>query len=70
MINIKQGVTENLVDYLKRFKQLQDILKSYLGDKILDIFIENSVKYRNETDLAKQQEMKDSAWEYWISYLF
>ena len=63
-------MTENLVDYLKRFKQLRDILKSYLGDKILDIFIENSTEYRNETDTTKQQEMKDNAWERWMSYLF
>ena len=40
LINVKQGVNEQLLDYLKWFKQLRDNMKSYLGDKALTIFIE------------------------------
>ena len=44
LINIKQGVNKQLLDYLKQFKQLRDNMKSYLGDEILTIFIEQTTE--------------------------
>ena len=70
LINIKQGVNEILVDYVKRFKQARDVMKSYLGIKVLDEFIENSNEYQSETDVNKQQELKDAALEKLFAFLF
>ena len=45
MLNIKQLENESLIDYAKRFKQARDIMKSHLGSKVLDQFIENMPEY-------------------------
>ena len=45
MLHIKQMENENLIDYVKRFKQARDILISHLGSKILDQFIKNTREY-------------------------
>ena len=41
MMNIKQMEHKGLLDYVKRFKQSRDIMKSHLGTGILDKFVEN-----------------------------
>ena len=69
MLNIKQMENEGLLDYVKQFKQLRDITKSHVGTDILDKFVENIPDYQNETDAAKQQAMKDEAFERWMAYL-
>ena len=69
LINVKQGINESLIDYVKRFKQLRDVLKSYLGIGLLDYYVEQTDAYRNETDNNKQKEMKEDTFEQWLSYL-
>ena len=56
LINIKQGINENLIDYVKRFKQLRDVLKSYFGIGLLDYYVEQTDAYKNET--AKRNERR------------
>ena len=58
------------MDYVKRFKQTRDVMKSHLGIKVLDEFIENLNKYQSEIDINKQQELKDAALEKWFAFLF
>ena len=36
-LNIKQLEHESLIDYMKRFKQSRDVLKSHIGGDILSI---------------------------------
>lgn len=69
LVNIKQVENENLLEYMKRFKQQQSILKSHLGGDILDKFVEKTQEYRDETDTTKQDEMKSEAYEKWMAYL-
>ena len=69
LINVKQNTLENLIDYVKRFKQLKDVTKSYIGSDFLEQFIGNTTEYKNETDANKQQSMKDDAIEKWLAYL-
>ena len=38
MLNIKQFDNESLLDYTLRFKHFRDVLKSFVGTKILDEF--------------------------------
>jgi hypothetical protein len=42
LMNIKQFEQEQLLDYIKRFKQFHDITKSHAGTDILDKFVENT----------------------------
>jgi hypothetical protein len=50
MLNLKQSESERLLDYVKRFKESRDIMKSHVGTDILDKFVKNTLEYRDETD--------------------
>ena len=69
MLNIKQQEHEQLLDYIKSFKQFRDITKSHVGTDILDRFVENTREYRDEKDVATQKEMKNGAFNKWMAYL-
>ena len=45
LINVKQNNSEQLVDYLERFEQDKMIIKSQLGEDVLDKFIESYPGY-------------------------
>ena len=40
VFNVKQTENDNLLDYVKRFKQLSDVAKNQLGREFLDKFVE------------------------------
>ncbi len=66
----KQADNEQLLDYIKRFKQLRDVLKTYLGTDILYKFCENQQDYKAlGTDTAKQKKYKEESIEAWMAYL-
>ena len=44
---------ENLTDYVKRFKQSCDVLKSHIGTKWLEEFVVHMDEYKNEKDVRK-----------------
>ena len=44
-LNIKQLEHESLIDYMKRFKQSRDVLKSHISGDILNKFIESVPEY-------------------------
>ena len=69
MLNLKQNESEGLLDYVKRFKESRDIMKSHIGTDILDRFDENTLEYRDEADTTLQQGMKDGAFDRWMAYL-
>ena len=66
--NIKQLEQESLIDYMKRFKQSRDMLKSHIGGDILNKFIENLPEYRQGT-MGEQCEMKTEAFGRWMAYM-
>ena len=53
LVNVKQMEGEPLLDYVKRFKQMHDVAKSHLGNKMLDTFVEQSEDYRKLSDEEK-----------------
>jgi hypothetical protein len=69
MLNIKQLEGEQLLEYIKRFKQFRDFTKSHVGTDILDTFVENTREYRDETDAPTQKLMKIGAFNKWMAYL-
>jgi hypothetical protein len=69
MLNIKQIESEGLLDYVKRFKEFGNIMKSHVGTSILDKFVKNSREYQGKTDQLLQQNMKDGAFNKWMAYL-
>ena len=44
-LNNKQLEHKSLIDYMKRFKQSRDVLKSHIGGDILSKFVENLPEY-------------------------
>jgi hypothetical protein len=68
LVNVKQQDTESLLDYIKRFKQLRDVVKSQMGNKFLTEFIEHLPTYT--TALATDQAlMQTEAYSKWMAYL-
>jgi hypothetical protein len=69
MINIKQMENEDLLDYVKRFKQARDVVKSHVGTEILDTFVENTLDYKGLISATAKNDMKKGAFERWMAYL-
>ena len=70
LINVKQMDNEPLLDYVKRFKQLRDVVKGYLGTRILDTFIEQTEEYRKLSEAEKLlTTAKEDAFNAWMAYL-
>jgi hypothetical protein len=69
LMNIKQFEQEQLLDYIKRFKQFRDITKSHVGTDMLDKFVENTREYREETGTENKKVMKAEAFNKWMAYL-
>ena len=59
-LNIKQLEHESLIDYMKRFKQSRDVLKSHIGGDILN---------NRHGMMAEQREMKTEAFGRWMAYM-
>jgi hypothetical protein len=67
-VNAKQQEKESLLDYIKRFKQLRDVVKSQMGNKFLDKFVEHLTTYQAAIP-ADQLIMKVEAYSKWMAYL-
>ena len=71
LINIRQQREEDLLDYIKRFKQARDIVKTNVGKDILHNFVEHTDKYKTlKGDKTKQDELKASSFYEWTTYVF
>jgi hypothetical protein len=57
------------LDYVKRFKESRDTMKSHVGTDILDNFVENTLVYRDESNALIKQETKEGAFDRWMAYL-
>jgi hypothetical protein len=68
LVNIKQQENESLLNYVKQFKQLQDVVKSQMGNKFLNEFVEHLPMY-STTDAPTQLIMKTEAYSKWMVYL-
>jgi hypothetical protein len=69
MLKLNRSENEGLLDYVKRFKESRDIMKSHIGTDILSKFVENTLKYCDETSTTLKQEMKHGAFDRWMAYL-
>ena len=69
MLNLEQQDGEYLTDYVKRFKQARDVLKSHIGTKWLEEFVEHTEEYKNEKDVQKKADLKDQRFDRYMAYL-
>jgi hypothetical protein len=60
MLNLKQSENKGLLDYVKRFKESSDIMKSHVGTDILDKFVENTLEYRDESSTTLKKNERRS----------
>ena len=68
-VTIRQQENEGLLDYVKRFKQQRDILKSQIGSEFLYKFVENTPEYRALTTDDEKTQMKEEANSKFYAYL-
>jgi hypothetical protein len=69
LLTAKQYEGESLNDYVKRFRQLRDMVKNQLGNKCLNEFIEHVKPYQPATP-AEQKQMKKDATNKYLAYVF
>ena len=69
LLYIKQQDNEPLLDYAKRFKQARDVLKSHVGTKILDEFVETTREYKEDDDDDERTKLKEEAFGRWSAYM-
>lgn len=60
---------EPLLDYAKRFKQARDVLKSHVGTRILDEFVETTREYKDDSDVDNRKLLKEEAFGRWSAYM-
>ena len=68
-LNLRQAENESLLDYLERFEQEKNIIKSMLGTQILDKFTETYPGY-DDMSSDEQNTMKDATWDAWMATIF
>jgi hypothetical protein len=68
LVNAKQQDNESLIEYVKRFKQLRDVVKSQMGNQLLTEFIEEHLPTYTTADAAEQVLMKTNAYPKWMAY--
>ena len=69
LFNMRQQEQEYLNDYVKRFKQSHDVLRSHMGLKWLDGFMEHTEEYQNETKAKEQSKLKEQAFERIVAFV-
>ena len=60
---------EHLNHYVKRFKQSHDVLRSHMGSKWLDGFVEHSEEYQNVTRAKEQSKLKEQCFERFMEFV-
>ena len=68
LINMKQQEHEHLTEYVKRFKQARDVVKSHMGSEWLHEFVEHTDEYNNESDTTVKDQLKKASFERWHFY--
>ena len=68
LLNIRQQENEHLNEYVKRFKQLRDVLRSHVGTEIFNHFVEHTEEHRS-ADSALKLELKDGSFERLMAYV-
>ena len=72
LVNVKMEDQESLISHNEKVKQAKDAFKSHLGTKILNEFIahtEECKKAVTESDTELQKDVKDDAFNQWLSCL-
>ena len=69
-LNARQQENEFLLDYVKRFKQLRDVVKTQIGTGVLDQYAERTESYKNaKNDDNERKEVKKNEWDKFTVYL-
>ena len=59
-----------MVDFIERFTQEKQLVRTQLGKRFLDVFMGNTVEYNTSTDAEERVEMKNDAFDQFMAILF
>ena len=68
IFHLRQQANENLTDYVKTFKQSQDVVKSHMGSKWVETLVEHTEEYQKETNSMQQTELKNQRFERYMAF--
>jgi hypothetical protein len=69
VLNYRQLEGQDLTDFYKERKDAFSVLKTMLGDRFLDGFVERTVEYQELTTDPEKDAMKKEAYERWCAFL-
>jgi hypothetical protein len=69
VLNYRQLEGQDLTDFYKERKDAFSVLKTMLGDRFLDGFVERTVEYQELTTDPEKDAMKKEAYEQWCAFL-
>jgi hypothetical protein len=69
VLNYRQLEGQDLTDFYKERKDAFSVLKTMLGDRFLDGFVEHTVEYQELTTDPEKDAMKKEAYEQWCAFL-
>ena len=70
LFNLRQSQDEKLVDFMERFIQEKQLVRTQLGKRFLDVFVGNTIKYNASTGVDEQAGMKNEAFDLFMVILF
>jgi hypothetical protein len=68
VLNYRQLEGQDLTDFYKERKDAFSVLKTMLGDRFLDGFVEDTVEYQELTTDPEKDAMKKEAYEQWCAF--
>ena len=70
LFNIRKIQDENLVDFIERFNQEKQLVKTQLKKHFLNVFVGNTVEYNASTEEVEKTSMKSGAFEQFMPIFF
>ena len=61
LLNIRQGPDKKPVDFIEKFNQEKQLIKTQLGKKFLDVFVGNTVEFNASLDADERTRMENEA---------
>ena len=59
-----------MVDFIERFTQEKQLVRTQLGNRFLDVSVGNTIEYNASTDVDEKAEMKNGAFDQFMAILF
>jgi hypothetical protein len=68
-LNLRQFEGDQLLDYVKKFKEARDVMVPYLGEEFLYKFVEKTQEYKDLQDTTATLNLQKESMKQWAGML-